>query len=125
AGWGHAGKDGVTMPGKGKIETTSGGAPAIGEKVLWIITHNIYLNETACWRNVPAEVWDYTLGGYQVIKKWLSYREKELLGRGLSIDEVKEVTNMARRIAALLLLQPALDANYTAVKSGTWEWGKK
>jgi hypothetical protein len=23
----------------------------------------------------------YTIGGYQVIKKWLSYRERALLGR--------------------------------------------
>ena len=29
---------------------------------------------------------------------------------------MREVTHMARRIAALLLLQPALDANYRAVK---------
>jgi len=27
-------------------------------------------------------VWTYTIGSYQVIKKWLSYREKPLLGRG-------------------------------------------
>ena len=24
---------------------------------------------------VPAAVWEYTIGGYQVLKKWLSYRE--------------------------------------------------
>jgi hypothetical protein len=29
---------------------------------------------------------------------------------------------MARRIAAILLLQPALDANYEAVKASTWSW---
>jgi hypothetical protein len=32
----------------------------------------VYLNGTAYWRNVPARVWEYTLGGYQVVKKWLS-----------------------------------------------------
>jgi hypothetical protein len=69
-------------------------------------SHDIYLNESACWRNVPAPVWDYTIGGYQVIKKWLSYREHELLGRPLTPDEAREVTHMARRIAALILLQP-------------------
>jgi hypothetical protein len=30
--------------------------------------------------------------------------------------------NMARRIAALLLLRPALDANYRAVKSAAYAW---
>jgi hypothetical protein len=42
--------------------------------------------------------WGYTLGGYQVMKKWLPYREKNLLGRGLTLDEVKEVRERARRI---------------------------
>jgi len=41
-----------------------------------------------------------------VIKKWLSYREQELLGRPLKLEEVTEVTHMARRIAAILLLEP-------------------
>lgn len=61
-------------------------------------------------------------GGYQVMKKWLSHHEKALLGRGLTLDEGKEVTNMARRIPALLLLAPALNANYQAVKGATYAW---
>jgi len=51
------------------------------------------------------------------MKKWLSYRERALLGRSLTADEVREVTQMTRRIAAILLLVPALDANYGAVSS--------
>jgi hypothetical protein len=39
-------------------------------------------------------VWEYTIGGYQVIKKWLSYCEEKLLGRGLTIAEVQEVSEM-------------------------------
>jgi hypothetical protein len=62
----------------------------------------------AYWRNVPARVWDYAIGGYQVIKRWLSYREKALLGLGLTIDEAQEVSHTARRIAALVLLKEAL-----------------
>jgi len=105
AGWGHGGKGGVTMPGKGKAVARSGAA-----------TYDVYLNDKAFWSNIPSAVWEYTLGGYQVIKKWLSYREKELLGRGLTKEEARHVTDMVRRIAALLLMGPALDANYAAVK---------
>jgi len=54
-----------------------------------------------------------------VLKKWLSYREKPLLGRGLLPDEVRHFTDTARRLAALLALQPALDANYRAVVEAT------
>jgi hypothetical protein len=67
-------------------------------------------------------VWDYTIGGYQVIKKWLSYREQSLLGRPLSSDEVREVTAMARRIAALALLREELDRNYRGAGQDTYAW---
>ena len=62
------------------------------------------------------------IGGYQVIKKWLSYREHKLLGRTLTVEEVREVMNIARRITAILLLEPALDANYQATKNSTYAW---
>ena len=73
---------------------------------------------------MPEKVWDYTIGGYQVMKKWLSYREFELLGRALTPDEAREVTHMARRIAALILLQPELDKNYATVKSASAAWSE-
>jgi len=83
-------------------------------------TFDVFLNGVAYWRNVPARVWGYTIGGYQVMKKWLSYRERDLLGRPLSLDEAHYVTEMARRLAALALLEPALDANYEAVKGNAY-----
>ena len=33
---------------------------------------DVYLNDVAYWRCVPAKAWSYTIGGYQVMKKWLS-----------------------------------------------------
>jgi hypothetical protein len=121
AGWGHGGKGGVTMPGKGKAVARPF-APADAAALLGDTTYDVYLNGKAFWSNIPSAVWEYTLGGYQVIKKWLSYREKELLGRGLTKEEARHVTDMARRIAALLLMGPALDANYEAVKRDTYLW---
>ena len=44
------------------------------------------------------------------------------LDRALTTDEAREVTHMARRIAAIVLLYPALDANYLAVKQATIPW---
>jgi len=57
-----------------------------------------------------------------VLKKWLSYRERDLLGRALTPAEAREVRDTARRIAALILLQPELDANYAAVKANLYDW---
>ena len=147
AGWGHGGQGGVTMPGKGKLETRGYTAEELRREskdesrgpaktsvldsrpstldetaLLGQSTHDVFLNDSACWRNVPEKVWDYTIGGYQVIKKWLSYREHDLLDRALTPDEAREVTHMARRIAALILLQPELDKNYQTVKSATFDW---
>lgn len=86
------------------------------------LTYDVYLNDVAFWQNIPSKVWDYTIGGYQVIKKWLSYRERDVLGRGLTPDEVREVTNTARRISAILLLEPELEKNYKAVRESCYVW---
>jgi hypothetical protein len=138
AGWGHAGKGGVTMPGKGRLverdytpderAVIAAGAKELGLTEAAVLaalgeaTSDVYLNDTAYWANVPAKVWQCTIGGYQVMKKWLSYREYELLGRALTSDEAREVMNMTRRIAALLLLGPALDANYRAAAAEAHPW---
>ena len=82
AGWGSAGQGGVTMPGKGRVENRAA-LPAEAAGGFGAMTHDVFLNANACWRHVPSDVWNYTLGGYQVLKKWLSYREQSLLGRPL------------------------------------------
>jgi hypothetical protein len=127
AHWGYGGKEGVTMPGKGKLverDYTTEEKASLGETaaLLGATTNDVYLNAVAYWRNVPARVWDYTIGGYQVMKKWLSYRERPLLGRGLKPEEAREATQMARRIAAIVLLEPQLDANYQAIKADAYDW---
>ncbi len=35
-------------------------------------TRNVRMNGASFWRNVPVAVLDLHIGGYQVIKKWLS-----------------------------------------------------
>jgi hypothetical protein len=110
AGWGHAGKGGVTMPGKGMaIIRADGGI-------------DVHLNDRVYWAGVPRAVWEYTLGGYQVIKKWLSYRERDLQGRDLTADEARHVSEMVRRISAILALGPELDASYDRVKTHAYPW---
>ncbi len=52
----------------------------------------------------------------------LSYRERPILDRPLTVDEVAHVTAVARRIAALLLLGPDLDANYRRAKANPYAW---
>ena len=98
---------------------------AKGDNALAILgeeTCDIFLNDKAHWKNVPRPVWEYTLGGYQVLKKWLSYREQALLGRPLTVEEVTYFRDVIRRITALLLLGSTLDTNYAATKANTYAW---
>jgi hypothetical protein len=136
--WGYAGQKGVTMPGGGRTErrvlsvseaqAVTAEALRLGQTSDAIIsllggqTHDVYLNDEVYWRNVPAATWDFHIGGYQVMKKWLSYRERDLLRRPLTVEEAREVTAMARRLTALVLLRPALDSNYAAVAEKTYAW---
>ena len=111
AGWGHFGSSSAVMPGQGSIvERTFSqeerlvldDAPIAGDSTL-----DVHLNKRAFWRNVPDVVWRYKLGGYQVLKKWLSYREHSVLGRPLKPEEVQHFTDTARRIAAILAMRPS------------------
>ncbi|MXY79841.1 MAG: hypothetical protein F4Y94_09185 [Chloroflexi bacterium] len=102
AGWGHFGSGDAVMPGQGRLAERA--APAGADPVLGAASFDIHLNDRAYWRNVPAAVWGYKLGGYQVLKKWLSYRERDVLGRPLTPAEVLHFTHTARRIAAILRL---------------------
>ena len=109
ASWGHFGQGDAVMPGQGRVverPRTAAENAALGEAAptLGATTFDVYLNDRAYWRNVPAAVWHYKLGGYQVLKKWLSYREHKVLARPLLPEEVHHFTKTARRIAAILLL---------------------
>ena len=109
AGWGHIGAGSTVKPRRGlvvereyKQDERAGLArhiAAFGET-----TFDVYLNKEAYWSNVPAAIWNYRLGGYQVLKKWLSYREYDVLGRKLHWKEIKHFTDTARRIGTLLAI---------------------
>ena len=63
--------------------------------ILGETTFDTYINDRAA-------VWNYKLSGYQVLKKWLSYREHRVLHRPIHEDEVLHFTNTARRTTAIL-----------------------
>ena len=112
ASWGYFGQGDAVMPGQGRAEErryTTDERAALGDaaETLGEVTFDVYLNGRAYWRNVPAAVWNYKLGGYQVLKKWLSYREHKVLGRAMKPAEVQHFTDTARRVAAVLVLMGA------------------
>ena len=137
AGWGSRKSQGRIFPGHGKFEERdwtdvekdglrqglvsngigeSRGLALLGRAV------DVYLNDTTFWRGVPEATWQYVIGGYQVIKKWLSYREEAIMERSLTKNEAREVTAMVRRLTALILLSDKLNANYSACRDNSYDW---
>lgn len=134
AGWGGRGQGDTVMPRRGKAPERDW-TPTELERLSALATTqtltlddalallgprcvDVYLNDAALWTTIPTNVWEYTLGGYQVLKKWLSYREEPLLGRPLYEDEARYFSQVVRRITAILLLGPALDASYSSILPG-------
>ena len=136
-GWGHGGHGKPVMPGQGHIterEYTADEmaeleitAAALGESTKELIDRlgppvDVWLNSIAYWRTVPKNAWEFLAGGYLVFKKWLSYREKEVMGRPITTEEAREATAIIRRITALLIMQPELDQNYREICQAAFAW---
>ena len=83
---------------------------------------DVYVNDRAYWANVPLDVRTMTIGGYPVIKKWLSYREFRILGRPLLQEEMTYITEVIRRLKALLLLgeRPGCELPCGGEDNGVW-----
>jgi len=74
-------------------------------------TGDLFINDTTFFANVPEAVWKYQLGGYPVLKKWLSYRQADRRdGKPLTDVERRWFRSIIQRIAALLALSPLLNS---------------
>jgi Type ISP C-terminal specificity domain len=129
------------MPSRGKITPRTGWSPeelaeltaaakASNQSIDELLNRlgppiDVWLNDVAYWRSVPTGVWEYSIGGYQVFKKWLSYREQDVLGRPLRLAEARDATGIVRRLAAIILLGTQLDTNYKAIRADPYAWPKQ
>ena len=64
------------------------------------------INESQYFDNVPPEVWNYLIGGYQVCYKWLKDRK----GRQLSYDELKHYQAIVAVLIRTIELQAEIDS---------------
>jgi len=70
----------------------------------------IQVNAAQSFANVPPEVWDFTIGGYQVIDKYLKSRR----GRVLSLDEIETVESVVNVLAFTIERMAEIDVAYRA-----------
>lgn len=110
----------IVMPREGRAQARPWSGPeraALADEHLALLgteVVDVYLNDRVCWHGVPQAVWDFKIGGFQVLRKWLSYRDRAVLGRDLDVPEVRQFTSICLRITQLVLLGPRLDVNYLA-----------
>ena len=72
----------------------------------------IYINDNQYFTNVEQEIWNYFIGGYQVINKWLKDRK----GKYLTDDEIKTYIKIIEALKQTLILQKEIDRLYPEVE---------
>jgi hypothetical protein len=68
----------------------------------------IWINKTQSFKPVPQAVWDFYIGGYQVLDKYLKSRK----GRKLSFDELNRVAAVTNSLAFTIDQMGKIDSAY-------------
>jgi len=68
----------------------------------------VFINKEQYFEGVSKEVWEYRIGAYQVMEKYLKDRKK----RKLSLDEINHYMKMAKAIRLTIELQEKIDDIY-------------
>ncbi len=74
---------------------------------------HVHINENQYFAPVPVELWEYQIGGYQVLEKWLKDRRE----RTLTLEEVKTYCRIVTAIRKTIEVQEEIDALYSLVES--------
>ncbi len=75
----------------------------------------VYINERQYFEGVEPEVWDYQIGGYQVLDKWLKDRKKRIL----NLDDIKHYCRVVTALAKTIEIQNEIDVLYQEVENYT------
>ena len=67
----------------------------------------VTINKTTYFDNVPEDVWNYEIGGYQVLDKWLKERKKH--GYTLNGQDLNHFIKMVDVIHRTIELQREID----------------
>nr|WKT13842.1 N-6 DNA methylase [Borrelia sp. BU AG58] len=68
-------------------------------------TEELYYNNNSKFINIPHKVYEFVVGGYQVLQSYLKYRK----GRYLSIDEIEHIEKVIRVICYIIDIQTQID----------------
>jgi predicted helicase len=74
------------------------------------VDQSVSINKTQSFKPVPQAVWDFYIGGYQVLDKYLKSRK----GRVLSLDEINHVGAISDSLAFTIEQMARIDEAYQA-----------
>ena len=84
------------------------------------VQHGVCINKTQYFEGITEEIWNYQIGGYQVLNKWLKYRKE----RKLSLEEIKHFCKVATAIKRTIEIQKELDSMYGEIEKDIIEFKK-
>ena len=64
----------------------------------------LHLNKNKQIHGIPAEVWEYRVGGYQVLDKWLKSRK----GKTMTIDDFENISSVVGVLTETMKIQTEL-----------------
>jgi predicted helicase len=74
--------------------------------------NRVFINNYQYFDGIKPEVWNYHIGGYQVLNKWLKDRK----GRGISSEEIKKYCNIVTAISKTIIIQNKIDEIYPEIE---------
>jgi hypothetical protein len=74
----------------------------------------VWINQAQGFRPVPGEVWEFRIGGYQVLDKYLKSRK----GRVLGLDEIRHVARICDALAFTIEQMAKIDGALSNGVSG-------
>ncbi|HEC1541930.1 TPA: N-6 DNA methylase [Campylobacter upsaliensis] len=69
------------------------------------VENKIILNEDLAISPIDAEIWNYTIGGYQVLKQWLKYRKDYVCTK----EELEHLLKICKILKKTIEIQKVLD----------------
>ena len=68
-------------------------------------TQRVFINKTQYFEDIPADVWNFYIGGYQVCQKWLKDRK----GRILRYDELTHYQKIVVALKETIRIMSEID----------------
>jgi len=73
---------------------------------------SVFINENQCFSDIEKDVWEYMIGGYQVLYKWLKDRKN----RYLNLDEILTYSKIVTSLKYTIELQKEIDTIESGLK---------